>query len=232
MPGRPTSMATCAGASGVGRRRQAGDREPRSLVQHLQNVPRVRAQGGGLLLQRLGQVQRLLVQPGNVRPAMVGRSPAPFALLHRTSGRESELYAASVKRATVVEACRARVAQPLTIQPAAKADPRKPVRTEARRAATKPVADARKPSTDAVKTSSPKSRAPAAAARRWTGSAVVRRAEASSGAAGAAKPRSGSSAAAPRHRRLAAGAAEWLLRRRAINRNALIGGGGSPERIR
>jgi hypothetical protein len=146
--------------------------------------------------------------------------------------RSSSVLNEDLKRATVVEACRAKVAQPLTIQPAAKAEPRRKVPQEAKRAATKPVAAARQSAnTDAVKSS------PAKKQSAGSGSSAMDRlggggssGAGSSGAASAAKPRSGSSAAAPASSATGGGGGGVAPPATGINRNAI--GGGSPERIR
>jgi hypothetical protein len=146
----------------------------------------------------------------------------------------------SHQRDIVVAACEAKVAAPLMIQPAAKAETRKKLpaaaRQEAKRAATKPVTAARgSADTDAVKAS------PAKKPSAGSGSSAMDRlgggpsgAVGGAGAASAGKARSsgGSSAAAPASSGTGGGGGGGVAPpATTINRNA-IGGGGSSERVR
>jgi hypothetical protein len=146
-------------------------------------------------------------------------------------GRSRYTGLASGERASVVEACRAKVSAPLTIQPAAKAELRRKVPAEAKRAATKPVAAARKSAdTDAGKSSSTKKQSGSAAMDRLGGGSSG--GAGSSGTASTAKARSSSSSAAQPASSATGGGSGGGVAPLAtgVNRNAI--GGGSPERVR
>jgi hypothetical protein len=130
---------------------------------------------------------------------------------------------ASEDRATVVQACTAKAAQPLMIQPAAKAEPRRKVP----RAAA--AADARKPSADAVKRKSGGAGS-SAMDRLGGGSSTSSSASGGAGSAGSAGKARGSSDAAAPASSGGGGGGGVAPPATGVNRNAIGGGGG--ERIR
>jgi hypothetical protein len=145
-------------------------------------------------------------------------------------GRPTHTEAQRTRREQIVSLCQAKISQPLTIQPAAKAETRKRVpAAEPKRAATKPVGTARKPSADSDKAAATSKKVPS------SGSSAMDRLGGSpspsgtaSGSAGGGSRRGPSAAqSSPSSGTETGGAAAPAT---SINRNAIGGGGG--ERIR
>ena len=141
--------------------------------------------------------------------------------------RAGILEAASGRRGRVVNACLAKVGAPLVIQPAAKAETYKRVRSEKNRTATKPEKTARKPSAGAASKKVSGTGSGGSAMDRLGGGSSPSPGPAG-GASGAGSPRGGGDAAA--RTSPGSGAGGVAPPATGINRNAI--GGGSSERVR